>query len=416
MIPKFPLKFFETPKFPQKMFDLPVYRESVDKAVSADNLKAVASSTPDPHVLLGLAFLARTGNPVRQEISEMAVKAEPEYAPIVAVLAIGMDGIYEKSIGELIQRDPDNALGHYLHGKLLYDSDRETEALVAFRRAAHCSELRLYESATSGALFKALEALSLTGRDRLCALSWMVSRWSNFSSNSLQFLNRTLSELAERAEIETRQEISDLLLVLAGHLFATNFTNRWFAKQALESAVFGLKARIAGAEKSLKLDGYAGGARAYVSMMLRWPGIEAGIKLEDMKLLELARCLPWGIHRAFAVADRSGMNAAYLGEMNVKSPASAKAALERAEENAVKSAKALIDAALTDTDGILGAYLNGLPPSQKTADGRWIVRYRTLVEKLMRERTDVFRAAATNEETLSALRDTGSLGRATGKG
>lgn len=115
MIPKFPLKFFETPKFPQKMFDLPVYRESVDKAVSADNLKAVASSTTDPHVLLGLAFLARTGNPVRQEISEMAVKAEPEYAPIVAVLAIGMDGIYEKSIGELIQRDPDNALGHYLH-------------------------------------------------------------------------------------------------------------------------------------------------------------------------------------------------------------------------------------------------------------------------------------------------------------
>src|SRR5439155_12609263 len=101
-------------KFPLKIFDLPPYRESVDKIVSTENLKAVASRTTDPQVLLGLAFLDRVGSPVRQEISEMAVNAKPEYATIVAVLAITLDAIDEQSIAELIRRDPDNALGYYL--------------------------------------------------------------------------------------------------------------------------------------------------------------------------------------------------------------------------------------------------------------------------------------------------------------
>src|SRR2546430_7780071 len=150
-------------ELPKKMFALPTYRESVDQAVSAGNLKAVAANTTDPEVLLGLAYLARTGDSVRREISEMAVKARPEYSPMVAVLAVMLDGIDEESIGELVRRDPNNALGYYLQGALLHQSDRENEAMVAFRKAAHCSELRLYESTTGPALFKALDALKLTG-------------------------------------------------------------------------------------------------------------------------------------------------------------------------------------------------------------------------------------------------------------
>ena len=71
----------------QKMFPLPTYREAVDKAVLPDNLKAAASRTTDPEVLLGFAFLAPVGSPVRQEISDMAVKGRPDYTPIAAMLA-----------------------------------------------------------------------------------------------------------------------------------------------------------------------------------------------------------------------------------------------------------------------------------------------------------------------------------------
>src|SRR2546430_15247013 len=102
-------------ELPKKMFALPTYRESVDQAVSAGNLKAVAANTTDPEVLLGLAYLARTGDSVRREISEMAVKARPQYSPMGALLGGVLDGMGEQSTGGLVPRDPDNALGDYLH-------------------------------------------------------------------------------------------------------------------------------------------------------------------------------------------------------------------------------------------------------------------------------------------------------------
>src|SRR6266480_1579736 len=206
----------------QKTFDLPTYRESVDQAASAENLKAVALKSTDPQVLLGLAFLARVGDPVRNEISEIAVETTPAYAPVVTVLGIMMDGADESSVDELIRRDPDNALGYYLQGNLLYQSRKENESLV-FRKAAACSELRLYESITGEALFKALDALNLKGLDRLCALSWIATRSSNFYIIYLQPLYGTLSELARRADVGTRKEISEMILVMGGHLFNSNF-------------------------------------------------------------------------------------------------------------------------------------------------------------------------------------------------
>jgi len=310
----------------QKMFLLPTFRESVDKAVSAENLETVASETTDPQVLLGLAFLAQAGSPVRQEISEMAVNASPEYAPIVAVLAIAMDGSDEKSVEELIKRDPDNALGYYLQANLLYHSGKAEESLAAFKRAAACPELRLYESITGEGLFKALDTLKFTGPDRLCASSWVWTRRSNFNLICLQPLPGTLLDLARGADLETRKEISDLLLVLGGHLFTTNFENRTFAQRAVQSA-FRLKAEIAAVEKSPTMNGYVAVVQALVSTMVSWPGIEQ----RKQTPLELARFVPGRIWRAFAVVDPSKRNAANLVEMSVNLADSDKAAFEQSK-------------------------------------------------------------------------------------
>src|SRR5205823_4674331 len=156
----------------RKLFCPPTFRESVDMAVSAENLQAAAARATDPQVLLGLAFLAPTEGSVRRSLSQLAVKARPDYDPILAVVAITMDGPDEMSAGELTKRDPDNALGYYVRANLLHEADRDTDALESFRKAAVCPELRLYDPATGEALFNALDALNLHGRDRLCALSW----------------------------------------------------------------------------------------------------------------------------------------------------------------------------------------------------------------------------------------------------
>ena len=72
--------------------------------------------------------------------------------PIAAVLRITIEGPDEASVAELIARDRDNALGHYLQAQLLYNADRDKEALEAYRKAAERRELRLYDPVTSAAL------------------------------------------------------------------------------------------------------------------------------------------------------------------------------------------------------------------------------------------------------------------------
>jgi hypothetical protein len=376
---------------------LPAYRESVDNVASAESLKAVASATRDPEILVGLAFLAKAGDPVRREIAEMAVRTKSEYAPIVAVLSLIMDRIDEESVGELVQRDPDNALGHYLHGTLLHVANHGSEALGAFRKAAACSELRLYDSTTGEALFKALDTLDLKGLDRLCALSWTVSRWANFSSVGIQPTYWALSELARTVDAATRSELAEILLTLAGHLFATNFTNRWFAQRAVEAA-FVLKAELAAAENAPKMNGYAAAVHGLTSAMFSWPGME-----DRKKPLQLARFLPDRIHRAFAAADPSLINARVLGETNLNPPESDQAAFEAAKEKATQAAKNLIDVAVSDPDGILGPYLRGLPQSSPQDRNRPWALFGTPVESLMHKRPDLLQAAAANEEAMDAV-------------
>ena len=380
----------------RKWYCPPTFRESVDVAVSAANLQVAAAQATDPQVLLGLALLAPTEGSIRRNLSELAVKARPDYDPILAVVAITMDGPDEMSAGELIQRDPENALGYYLQGNLLHGADRETDALESFRKAAMCPELRFYDPVTGEAIFKALDALNLHGRDRLCALSWMARRSSEFGS-ALQSAICALWELAERADRAIREEISELLLVLAGHLYSTNFCNRWFAKRALEQA-FGLKAEVARADKTARKYGYAAAAQALFSAALRWPGFEQAAQPS-----ELARWLPTEIHRAFAVADPARCNAGEFGyEMNLKLPDGDKAAFEKAKEDAMQTAAALLDAALTDPDGIVGPYLKGIPRRSNHAEDRHLIHY-TPVEQLLNRRPDVLKAAAANKEAMMAL-------------
>ena len=155
-------------------FPLPPENDAVEKATTATNLEAAARKTTDPEVWLGLSFLAQTGDPVRHELSDMAVKAKPECGRLAIILANAMDGVSEESATELILRDPDNALGYYLSGNRLFTPGTKKEALEAFRKGAACPEFRLYGGEVSNVLFKALDALNLKGRDRLCASSWMA--------------------------------------------------------------------------------------------------------------------------------------------------------------------------------------------------------------------------------------------------
>ena len=121
-------------RLPIKMPNLPAYRAAAQQAADAEQLRSAAAATVQPEVLLGLSFYARAGDEVRQELASRAVAARREYAPVVAVLSLMMDGIDEASVLALIRHDPDNALGHYLHGALSHVSDRRSNALAAFRQ------------------------------------------------------------------------------------------------------------------------------------------------------------------------------------------------------------------------------------------------------------------------------------------
>ncbi|MCI0748440.1 MAG: hypothetical protein L0Y58_23790, partial [Verrucomicrobia subdivision 3 bacterium] len=363
--------------------------------------------TTDPRSLLGLACLARAGSPVRREIADVAVRLNPEYRPVVSVLTVTMDGIDERAVGELIRQDPDNALGHYLRAMLCYAADRDSESREAYRRAAHCSELRLFEPVTGAAILKAVDALDLGPRDRLCALSWMACRSASFTARVMQWLSAPLGEFARDAARGVRQEISGLLVSLAGHLFATNYYNRWAAKQALEHAMFGLNVTAPDAGMFQTMIGDSS-ARSLIGTMARWPHVKAGIDHEHkINALRLAQGLPDWIRHAFRLAAPSS-DASEAGESTHGLSDFSKARLQKLRQNAAAAANALIDVALTDIDGILGPYLRGIPLERSSANGRQIVPEETPVERLMRERPDVFSAAAGVQAAMAALGDVGA--------
>src|SRR5580765_5174025 len=103
-------------RLPVKVPNLPPALESVGRAVSAENLRAVATASTERLVPLGLCFLARSGDAVRQELADLAVRRSSDNAPITALLSLMLDRVDADSAGELIAKDPENALGHYVLG------------------------------------------------------------------------------------------------------------------------------------------------------------------------------------------------------------------------------------------------------------------------------------------------------------
>jgi hypothetical protein len=376
-----------------KTFPFPPLNEAVAKAAAATNLQVVASRTTDPDLLLGLSFLAQPGDPVRTELAEIAVKAKPELMPVAVVLANAMDGVDEQSIEDHIRHDPDNALGYYLLGIRLYKPGSEKESLDAFRKGAACPELRLYGGVVSNVLFKALDALNLKGRDRLCASSWMATRWANFEIGNLQSQGNVLWRLAKNADAETRKEISDLMLAVAGHLIGTDYQNRVFGERVLMNA-FRLKAEIAASEHSPTMNGYVGAVQALVSTRMSGTGSNK----------DLAQFVPGRIWRAFVVIDPK-LARENLIEMKGKQPG-ADPAFDAAYQEWVEASKGLIDAALPDQDEIIGAYFFGQLPPRTNAPAPWAASG-TYVERLIHRKPNLFNAAAANEAAMRAMSEAG---------
>ena len=372
-----------------KTYPFPSLNEVVEKAVAPTNLRAVAARTTDPEVWLGLSFLAQPGDPVRPELSEKAVEARPELGPVATVLANAMDGVDKQSIAELIHRDPDNALGYYLLGNELSKPGAEKETLEAFRKGAACPELRLYGGAVSNVLFKALDALDLKGRDRLCASSWMATRWANFEIGNLQSQGNVLGRTAQDADIGTQKEISDLMVAVAGHLIGSDFQNRIFGERVLVGA-FHFKASIAATEKSAAMNSYASVVQSLLSTCP-----------QRKDPLALAQFLPGRIWRAYTVVDPE-LARANLTEMRGKTPG-ADPAFDKAYQNWARASKALIDEALPDQDEIIGAYFCGPLPPRTNTSGPW-ASSGTCVEKLVNRKPGLFKAAVVNEDAMEAMR------------
>ena len=378
-----------------KVWDLPTYSSAVDQAVSADHLRSVLLTNNDPDVLLGLAFLARAGDPVRQEISTKVIAARAEYAPIATLLALAMDGINSELVAELVRRDPDNALGHYLNGKLLHDARRTNDAFIAFKTGAACPELRLYRSILSDALLKALAALRIEGRDCLAALSWMEVRWSNFSKIRLQSLDGAASELVLPGTADNRAEVSELLVDMAGH-FSSIDIDPMFSTRALLQ-VFRLKAELASQQHSPRMHAYAAVAQALASAMIGGVQvIEDTAGMDRSKRVDAwhaARFLPGRIWSAIGIT--ADVDAYRRSQQLDQVP-------RKYVNQTIKAARHLVDLALADPEGIIIPYLRGHANDSNEPRGPWVSSV-SPVEELVIKKPDMFRAAVAFEEARGAL-------------
>jgi hypothetical protein len=186
---------------------------------------------------------------------------------------------------------------------------------------------------------------------------------------NIQPLHNELTEIARAASSDQREQFSDLLLVLAGHLSATNYDNRKYAERALESA-FRHKAELAAEQNSPKMAGYAAVTQALVSTA--WSA-------SDEKR-EAERFLPSRVYGAL---------------QRIEKPAAG------GDADELKAAQALVDAVAADPDRIVGAYLKGLPVDKRKNKAPWTSR-ETYVEHLVSESPEVIEVAAAYEKAMRA--------------
>jgi hypothetical protein len=368
---------------------------------SGEQLHACASKTEDPEVLLGLAKLAAGAGPVWKEISERALAAKAEYAPVLSMIAAATERLDEKLIDELIARDSDNALGYYLRGRNHYQFNREEQSLENFRKGATLAEIRMYGTIITNGLFKALDAMNIQGGDRLALLSGVARGTSNFGSSHLQHLRHDLSELARKADPAVKREIAQILLILGGQLYATNFWNRQFGEWTI-GAAFHISAEIAAADGSMAARGYAAAAHAIRIPKWTLPGMDKTFR----EYSSAAIFLPSRISMALSMADPT--RATTIGPVDLSQGLSAddKAALDKARQDSARSAGALIELSLRDPDEIIGAYLKDLPTAPVDS-ARPMGFTGTYVENLLLKRPDLLEAAAEFERFIAALGQAG---------
>jgi hypothetical protein len=333
---------------------------------------------------------------VRQELADLAVRQKSDYAPITALLSVMLDRVDADSAGELVRKDPDNAIGHYLLGTLFHISNNADGALEEFKCAAGRTEMRFYGPILGEALFKTLDALGLQGADRVCALGWATSRWTDFASFAIQPVYHAISELARSAVPATREELTQILLAIAGHLFVTNFTNRWFALRAVEAALI----HRAGSEAESSLarrNGYAAAVYGLAIPMVSVPGIKEWWHHSPQ---QLAQFLPGRIYQAFAAAKANPVDLVATDEAGLSEED--RAVLKAAREKASQAAGKLLEFAMSDPDAIFSAYFKEPRPTDQRPSAGPVFEW-TDVEGLLNRRPDLFQAAAANEEAMARL-------------
>jgi hypothetical protein len=194
--------------------------------------------------------------------------------------------------------------------------------------------------------------------------------------------------------METKKEISNLMLALAGHLIGSDFEDRVCGERTLMNA-FHLKADIAASEKSPAVSSYASVLQALASTSL------GSLALRNGNPLALADFLPGRIEQAFVVVDP---NLAKDHLIELKNRPAADPEFDKAYEDWIKASKTLIEAALPDQDEIIGAYFGGYMPPRTNVPFPWSSSG-TYVERLVKTKPNLFAAAAANERAMNRMEE-----------
>jgi len=147
---------------------------AVDKALSDENLKAVAANTYDAETLVGYAVLGTGG--LRDELMERAVLLSPGSKKLTLSMVIDKS-FDEPTVDALIEADPHNALPYYLKALLLIDEGKVAAAVDELEKGTRCGSFDSHAADIAKAVLKAVDTLGLSPRQRLLALAG-VMQWS----------------------------------------------------------------------------------------------------------------------------------------------------------------------------------------------------------------------------------------------
>lgn len=369
--------------------------DSVTQALEDRKIEAIAAETEDAEIVFGLACLANPDSPVRPRLFERVRSMEPSLAPATHIWNFLLQEVSRSQAEAILQSDPNNALGYYLLGKFDYDEDREVEALKMFRKGRACEAIRLYQSQAGEAIIKALDHMGFEGRERLCALSSLADELISFGSGYFQYFPRDLTGMALDEGLERKEEIADLLVILAGQMWVVNDYAQYFAHQSLSQG-FRLKAEAAAVQRSPKMNGYAAVTQALVSVDFRNYRYWYDAVLSEP---EVVRNLPNSLSNALRILENLEYDASKLD----LSPEH-QVAHENAWKKNLRASRELIALAEKNPDEILKPYLFGLAENPNYSEGPWVAN-RTAMDQLVKSHTELFEQAIAYDESRQAMHD-----------